>query len=46
MGYGDALKEEDFAYRVFHEDEQRALAAERYKDSKNIAQDLLDRDYA
>ena len=46
MGYGDALKEEDFAYRVFHADEQRALAAERYKDSKNIAQDLLDRDYA
>lgn len=46
MGYGDALKEEDFAYRVFHADEQRALAAERYKDSENLAQDLLNRDYS
>lgn len=46
MGYGDALKEEDFAYRVFHADEQRALAAERYKDSENLAKDLLNRDYA
>jgi len=31
----------DFAYRVFHESEQNEAAIERYKNSKNVAEDLM-----
>lgn len=38
------LPEKDFAYRVFKEVEQKAQAINRYKDSKDIATDLMNLD--
>lgn len=34
----------NFAYRVFHESEQNEAAIERYKNSKNVAEDLMNVD--
>jgi len=45
QGWGDQLPEKDFAYRVQHTSEQHEIKAERYKDSQNIAKDLLAKDY-
>lgn len=38
------LPERNFAYRVFEEAEQNEAALERYKDSKDIAKDLMNLD--
>jgi len=40
----DDLPEREFAYRVFKEVEQKAAALDRYKDSVDVASDLLKQD--
>ena len=45
QGWGDNLPEKDYAYRVESEAEQHEMKAERYKDSKDVAADLLAKDY-
>lgn len=45
LGYGDAMPEKDYAYRVFTEAEQKAAAAERYADIEDATKELLNKDY-
>lgn len=45
QGLGDILPEKDFAYRRRSTAEQHEIKAERYKDSKDITTDLLNKDY-
>ncbi len=45
LGYGDAMPEKDYAYRVFTEAEQKAAAVERYADVENATRELLNKDY-
>lgn len=45
QGWGDNLPEKDYAYRVESEAEQHEMKTERYKDSKDVAADLLAKDY-
>lgn len=45
MGWGDALPEEDYAYKVLHTDTQHKIAEERYKGSESVMNDLLNKDY-
>ena len=45
LGWGDQMPEKDFAYRVYSEAEQRADAAARYANSKNVVADLLNKNY-
>ena len=45
MGWGDALPEEDYAYKVLHTDTQHKIAKERYKGSESVMNDLLNKNY-
>lgn len=45
MGWGDALPEEDYAYKVLHTDTQHKIAEERYKGSESVMNDLLNKNY-
>ena len=45
QGWGDQLPEKDYAYRVQSTAEQHEIKAERYRDSENIARDLLSKDF-
>lgn len=45
QGWGDNLPEKDYAYRVQSTADTHDIKAERYKDSTNIADDLLNKDY-
>ena len=44
QGWGDNLPEKDFAYRVQSTADTHEIKAERYRDSDNVARDLLDKD--
>ena len=45
MGWGDALPEEDYAYKVLHTDTQHKIAEERYRGSESVMNDLLNKNY-
>lgn len=45
QGWGESMPEEHYAYRVYSEKEQKEVAAQRYKNSKDIINDLLNKDY-
>lgn len=45
QGWGESMPIEHYAYRVFPEQEQRELAAQRYKNSDNVTKELLGKNY-
>lgn len=45
QGWGESMPMEHYAYRVFPEQEQRELAAQRYKNSDNVTKELLGKNY-
>ena len=45
MGWGDAMPKEDYAHTVFTEAKQHEVKTQRYKDSVDVTQDLLNKDY-
>lgn len=45
QGWGDNLPEKDFAYRVQSTADTHEIKAERYRNSENVAADLLNKDY-
>lgn len=45
QGWGENMPEKDYAYRVHTEAEQNAEALQRYKNSPDVANDLMSKDY-
>ena len=45
LGYGENMPIRNYAYRVYSEAEQKADAIERFRDSRDIANDLLNTNY-
>lgn len=45
QGWGDQLPERDYAYRVQTTADTHEIKAERYRNSENIANELLNKDY-
>lgn len=45
MGWGDSMPKEDYAHTVFTEAKQHEVKTQRYRDSVDVTQDLLNKNY-
>lgn len=45
MGWGDTMPKEDYAHTVFTEAKQHEVKTQRYRDSVDVTQDLLNKNY-